>query len=139
VLVFALFPLANTTVDAMARKKYKHAPRGYAVERKRQLKKLYALTPEQYESILVAQGGHCAVCDRTRENNGNCLGVDHCHDTGVVRGILCARHNTALQKFGDNEDGIRRLMEYLCRTRTTRARALAALLAAEPKPGITGL
>ena len=41
------------------------------------------------------------------------LSIDHDHDTGRVRGLLCYHHNTALARFGDNADGVRKLLEYL--------------------------
>lgn len=53
----------------------------------------YGLTRAQYEAILVAQGGVCAICKRPeRLRAGGVvrpLSVDHDHDTGRVRGLLC--------------------------------------------------
>lgn len=56
----------------------------YKEGRKRDLKKMYGLTPEQYQGILEAQNFSCAICGNTE---GLC--VDHNHSTGVVRGLLC--------------------------------------------------
>lgn len=44
--------------------------------------------------------------------------VDHCHDTGRVRGMLCHGCNTALGKLGDNVAGLRRALEYLTKEAT---------------------
>jgi len=46
------------------------------------------------------------------------LAVDHCHETGVVRGLLCFRCNQALGNFGDNLEGINKVVEYLQNTNT---------------------
>lgn len=55
------------------------------------LKNLYNLTPKQYNEILAAQNGGCAICGSTKR-----LAVDHSHDSKQVRGILCFRCNTNL-------------------------------------------
>lgn len=52
------------------------------------------VTDEQYERLLAAQGGHCALCPNTPKTRR--LAVDHEHRTGRVRGLLCHRCNRAL-------------------------------------------
>ncbi len=50
----------------------------------------YGLTPEDYDAILQAQHGGCALCERTTATRtGKPLHVDHNHRTGEVRGLLC--------------------------------------------------
>lgn len=44
----------------------------------------YGLTPEQYDAMYAEQDGRCKVCDHKRK-----LNVDHDHDTGAIRGLLC--------------------------------------------------
>ena len=64
-------------------------------ERKRRdayLKRTYGLCLEDYERILHEQGGGCAICGKTAEQDNRHLAVDHVHtgeDAGAVRGILC--------------------------------------------------
>ncbi len=41
------------------------------------------------------------------------LAVDHCHDTGFVRGLLCNRCNVGIAQFGDNPDNIQKAIDYL--------------------------
>ena len=81
--------------------------------RSRSLKYLYGITVEQYEELLAKQDGHCAVCNRTpdQEKKG-VLHVDHDHKTGAVRGLLCSNHNTALGLAQDNPDTLRALAAY---------------------------
>ncbi len=71
------------------------------------LKSLYGLTPEDYNRMLVEQGGHCAACERTPDNEKHgVLHVDHDHTTGAVRGLLCHRCNTAYGLIAENLDGL---------------------------------
>lgn len=68
----------------------------------------YKLADGQYESMLSAQGGGCAICGGSKR-----LSVDHCHDTGVVRGILCFHCNTAIGHLGDSFQRILKAASYL--------------------------
>lgn len=54
----------------------------------------YGLSKSDCNALLEKQGGHCALCDRTKN-----LIVDHCHKTETVRGFLCNRCNIALGAF----------------------------------------
>jgi hypothetical protein len=53
--------------------------------------KTYGITGDEYEALLRAQGGRCAIC-RARPKSKR-LAVDHDHKTGAVRGLLCSRCN----------------------------------------------
>lgn len=55
------------------------------------IEKTYGLTSADYDALLARQGGRCAIC-RGRPKSKR-LAVDHAHDTGAVRGLLCARCN----------------------------------------------
>jgi len=69
--------------------------------------------------MLEAQGGVCKLCSKpeTRVNpqtgGVSRLAVDHCHKTGVVRGLLCLDCNTGLGKFGDDPTLLLKAVEYL--------------------------
>lgn len=57
----------------------------------------YGLTPQSYDAILAQQHGRCAICHRANPHpSGVRMNTDHCHDTGVVRGILCIKCNAML-------------------------------------------
>jgi len=81
--------------------------------RRRNLAK-YGITPEDFETMLAAQGGHCAICGTTdwkgRENRPH---VDHCHECGAVRGLLCRACNHGLGNFGDDPTRIERALRYV--------------------------
>lgn len=80
-----------------ARKRYYAANRKQIGKQNRanRLRRQYGLTPQQYREMWKRQGKRCAVClkrPRTKARRH----VDHCHDTGKVRGILCQSCNHGL-------------------------------------------
>ena len=91
--------------------------------RRNQLAARYALTPDEYNQLLERQGWRCAICSATSGNSkGHSLFVDHCHSTGVVRGLLCGRCNHALGLLEDDPIRLRRAADYLevvCRIQRT--------------------
>jgi hypothetical protein len=78
-------------------------------KRERQLRHKYGMTVADFDAMLAAQGGRCALCDRT----GCKWNVDHDHATGLVRAILCKRCNCALGWFDDDPDALRRAADYI--------------------------
>lgn len=77
-------------------------------QRRYRLKYLYGLTPDARSALLDKQGGVCPIC-RTDED----LVVDHDHDTGIVRGLLCRRCNSAVGLLQDDPAMCRRAVAYL--------------------------
>jgi len=70
----------------------KNNPERHKIILKRyELKKKYNLSLEDYESMLEAQNNRCAICDSEEK-----LVVDHDHETGIVRGLLCYSCNRNL-------------------------------------------
>jgi hypothetical protein len=59
----------------------------------------YKLTTPQYLAILAYQGGVCYACGCAEHVKGRRLAVDHCHTTGLIRGLLCSRCNPVLGKL----------------------------------------
>jgi hypothetical protein len=57
----------------------------------------YGITLEDYDRMFSEQGGTCALCDKPCAT-GRRLAVDHCHATGAVRGLLCVKCNSALER-----------------------------------------
>lgn len=80
----------------------------------------YGLTVEQYEAILAAQGGRCAIC-REENKSPNVkyvpLCVDHCHDTGKFRGLLCNKCNLGMGNFDDDPERMEAAAEYVRRAK----------------------
>lgn len=73
----------------------------------------YGLAPGEYERLLIAQGGRCAIHGCRATGRTKRLAVDHNHATGEVRGLLCGPHNQLLGYNGDNPDTFRSLADYL--------------------------
>jgi hypothetical protein len=70
------------------------------------------LTEATYEELREAQDGKCAICGTVP--NGD-LAVDHDHETGIIRGLLCTRCNAGLGYFKDDRTALRRAANYLTR------------------------
>lgn len=60
------------------------------------LKVRYGISLEEYEAMVERQGGACAICGSVRK-----LAIDHCHETGRVRGLLCYPCNIKLSGMED--------------------------------------
>lgn len=74
----------------------------------------YKVGASEFDSMLAAQGQRCAVCG---EPNPNCL--DHCHDTGIFRGVLCRKCNAGLGQFRDDPALLRAAALYVERYRAS--------------------
>lgn len=66
--------------------------------RRRTLERKYGLSWHDYQTLVVAQRSCCAICDLRVVQ----LVVDHDHQSGRVRGLLCVTCNIALGQFGDD-------------------------------------
>jgi hypothetical protein len=88
-------------------KKYYAKDRSYAAC----LKRNYGMTLEEYEERLAAQGGRCAIC--RDEPTKKRLHVDHNHQTGVIRDLLCEWCNHAIGKAREDPARLRAMAEYL--------------------------
>lgn len=77
------------------------------------LKSATRVTKDQYNSLLNLQDNKCAICNKTAEDNKKKLGVDHCHSTLLIRGLLCNRCNMGIGYFNDNHELLIKASEYL--------------------------
>jgi Recombination endonuclease VII len=82
--------------------------------RRAKLARNYGTTPEQVDAIVVIQGGGCSICGIKLDGKtkNTIPHVYHCHATGVIRGILCGKHNTAEGLLGSIENA-RRMVAYM--------------------------
>lgn len=84
-----------------------------------QLRSQFGITLDEFEAMVFLQDNLCMKCgepetstdDRTGEVRALC--VDHCHDTGRVRGLLCARCNAGIGALGDSIEGLLEAIRYL--------------------------
>lgn len=78
------------------------------------LKSLYGIDEAEFQELLRAQNGKCALCPMIFEEIGRRnLCVDHDHTTGKVRGLLCRRCNSSIGQLGDDAEGLRRALAYV--------------------------
>lgn len=94
----------------------KHPDRQREHSRRHHLRRHFALTVEEYESLLAEQGGVCAICGGAETLAGRAFCVDHDHSTGAIRGILCHRCNVCIGQASDDVDVLRRAVAYLERS-----------------------
>lgn len=95
-------------------KEYHKTPRGRARYRRYMLKRSYGLSVEQYEQMIRNQDGLCAICKESPKNKQRKqFYVDHNHETGNIRGLLCGTCNSAIGLMQENPDSLRRAAEYL--------------------------
>ena len=77
------------------------------------LKAKYGITSKEYDTLFESQGYKCAVCGSSKNQVYGKMPVDHCHNTGKVRGILCQSCNVTLGKVEEKEEILLALIEYL--------------------------
>ena len=73
----------------------------------------YGLTLDDRRAMLEAQGNACAICRKPLGVHGKDTLVDHCHNSSVVRGLLCRKCNTGLGMFNDSVETLERAARYL--------------------------
>jgi DNA-directed RNA polymerase subunit RPC12/RpoP len=86
---------------------------GVSKSRAYHLKAKFGMTTEQYDELLEKQGGTCALCPKTPEDEGQYLAVDHDHVSMEVRGILCRYCNHRVIGRHRDADLLRRMADYL--------------------------
>lgn len=87
------------------KKRYPEMSRAWEIKTK------YGLTVEEYDAIVRSEISKCRICGRT--NDDVKLVLDHNHETGDIRGVLCPNCNTGIGLFKDNPDLLEKAIEYL--------------------------
>lgn len=97
-----------------------HATKNYSKHRKRRLQDVmvdnlrkYGLTLESYSAMLLSQNCQCKICGKSTKELGKRLGVDHRHDNGKVRGLLCVTCNLAIGYLKDSPELAKKTFEYI--------------------------
>lgn len=84
------------------------------MQRAWRFKKRYGITLADYERLLQSQQGRCAICGGPpRGGDGHRFHVDHCHETGTVRGLLCNPCNRGVGLFADSLERISAAIAYM--------------------------
>jgi len=99
---------------------HKNKERRQLQSQRSHLKRKFNITINDYNEMLRNQNNRCAICgikqtyliDRRGRKKSN-LNVDHNHDTGNVRGLLCQKCNSGLGYFSDSTDNLEKAIKYL--------------------------
>lgn len=91
---------------------YRTSGRYPEAARRANLRVKFGMTVEQYDKMLLDQSGSCAICEEACPSGRN-LAVDHDHDSGVIRGLLCGRCNMGLGQFRDRPELLSAAAAYL--------------------------
>lgn len=83
------------------------------INRRAKLKKAFGMTLEQYDQMLEAQGEKCALCGSDFPGGRGRFVVDHCHETGRIRGLLCNLCNVGLGALRDSPALMAKAIRYL--------------------------
>ncbi len=78
---------------------------------RRRLREDFGLTVEEYDGLVQAQGGVCGICKQPPQ--GRVLVVDHDHETGAIRGLLCTACNVGIGNLGDSAERLRAALAWL--------------------------
>jgi hypothetical protein len=87
------------------------------------LRRMYGITQLDYERMLSTQEGRCACCGSTEPGRYGHFLVDHDHDTGDIRGLLCHPCNAGIGLLGDTLADVRLAVAYLERAEISSAAA----------------
>lgn len=91
------------------REKYPDRAKGYYKTANR--RRNYGLEPDKYQKLLDNSGNKCMICGDSPKKRS--LHIDHCHNTGIIRGLLCHGCNTALGLFKENISVMLKAIKYL--------------------------
>jgi hypothetical protein len=75
--------------------------------------RIYGIDVPDYERMLEEQGGGCYICGKKPDKRA--LDIDHDHETGKVRGLLCSNHNRAIGLLNDDITILAKAIQYLAR------------------------
>ena len=82
-------------------------------ERSNRIRRTYGITEEQYNNLSEIQNHCCAICKTHKNELPKPLYVDHCHDTGTIRGLLCQKCNSGIGLLKDSIEILENAVSYL--------------------------
>ena len=104
----------TTEMKKESEKALRSNPQWKQALRDRRIKNTYGLTPDTYNVMYAQQLGCCDICgSEEKDVTGARLHIDHDHDTGEVRGLLCSNCNRGLGMLKDSSEIINKAVAYL--------------------------
>lgn len=100
-------------------RRYLATQKGIDTTRRGHLRRSYGIDSKTYEAILEAQGCKCKICGAgsNPDSRAGYFVVDHNHDTGEIRGLLCTKCNALLGLAQDKEEILDKAKRYLQKSR----------------------
>lgn len=83
------------------------------VRRAEAMLRKHGMTLDDFDALWIEQIGLCAICHLPLPRDDRDISIDHNHETGVVRGLLCFRCNIGIGFFRDDPVAIGRAVSYL--------------------------
>jgi len=75
--------------------------------------RMFGVSEDDYNELFKNQSGGCAICGKHQNELSRSLCVDHCHDTGKIRGLLCSDCNVGIGRLKDSLENLKNAIEYL--------------------------
>lgn len=88
------------------------------IHREYSLRTYFGITVDQYNELLKKQNDRCAICLRHQSEFNKSLAVDHSHESGEIRGILCLECNKNLVRNHEDPEIFIRAADYLRNSKT---------------------
>lgn len=101
---------------------YKTSGKSAKAKRVHQLRAAYRITRDEYDRLIASQYNLCAICGQPPEKRA--LDIDHDKETGIIRGLLCPRHNLGIGFFNHDPALLQAAIHYLSRPSPLRTSPL---------------
>ena len=116
----------NKAQEVRLKDKPEHKAKKRKLNYKFKLKSKYGIDIHIYNKMLEDQNNKCMICNNPEihvDTTGKIqrLSVDHCHETGIIRGLLCKRCNSGLGQFKDKVTLLYKAIEYLKLSNTDKS------------------
>ena len=102
----------NSPKAKQRRQKYWSSPKGKTFAANAAYKRNYGLTVEDIEKMFVRQDGKCPICEAEFSNRRQ-MHVDHSHETGKIRQLLCGKCNVGIAMFRETPELLFKAVTYL--------------------------
>lgn len=83
------------------------------LERNNWLRTKYGINNDIYNQMFADQEGKCKICSKHQSEEKVALAVDHCHETGKIRGLLCDVCNRGIGYFKEDIESLQNAIDYL--------------------------
>ena len=111
-----LYSVCKRCKSEVASERYRTSLHVKLLVRQSNIRRKYGLSPQDYEELLDRQNNSCAICLNLFSGGPRARtapAVDHCHETGAIRGLLCQACNRGLGMFYDNREALLNAINYL--------------------------